>query len=626
MKRIIALFAFFILLGSISLQAAPVSRSQALEIAKMVLAAQPATKSAGDVKFLWDGEDIATKSTLDPAFYVFGRDNGGFVIIAGNDNVRPILAISDHNTFEVENMPDNVKWWMERMKFWVREQKEATPEVQALWSKYIVTKGGRISGEVLNKVEHLTPEWGQGNPYNGKCPIDPSTSKQSLTGCVAAVLSEVLTTLSGLSPYNTFMATHATGTIEAYTVPTGYVSAETPYTLGTAYDWENLRKLETDNDVVTAQTASPSVIENLAQLMADMGAIMHAQYSSGSTGAVTQYADDYLSVYMGFNKGAYFEYAEDHTSSEWEALLKAQLVDHPLVYSGRRESGGHAFAFDGYGEYDGANVFHVNFGWSGNWNGYYYHTWLESSEGRYYQYQCGALFDFVPDPDPAHSTYPKRVGVQGAGLQYLYDDSGYGSNLVPVPSLGDGGDKFVVTGWIGNVGEDKYTGSLRLALKDKDGNPKDTCPGCEFECDPGYGDGCVYFENVSFSKSYAFGDYVEIEYSTNDTQTEWAPVLLYSDVSRTVCQLPVYPAAFIYTAPSYKPGAWFQLRLMNHDSPYDGTVWIIVEPDGNELIKKQSEYSHIVLTKTGQYKIRALVSPEDEGDVTEVLVANIVVN
>ena len=70
-KRFV-LFAF-VLLEGILLQAAPVSQSRALDVARKVFAAQPATKAAGDVKLIWDGEDIATKANVQPAFYVFGR-------------------------------------------------------------------------------------------------------------------------------------------------------------------------------------------------------------------------------------------------------------------------------------------------------------------------------------------------------------------------------------------------------------------------------------------------------------------------------------------------------------------------------------------------------------------------
>ena len=134
MKKILTLAIVGLLFGGLSLQAAPVPRERALEIGKKILAAQPATKAGtGQVRIVWDGEEVATKSALPPAFYVVARDGGGFVIIAGDDNATPVLAISDRNTFKVEGMPANVKWWMERMKAYVRGSKEQRLDVQAEW-------------------------------------------------------------------------------------------------------------------------------------------------------------------------------------------------------------------------------------------------------------------------------------------------------------------------------------------------------------------------------------------------------------------------------------------------------------------------------------------------------------
>ena len=113
------------------MQAEPVPESRARDIAMKVLAAQPATKAAaGDVKLIWDGEDAATKAAGNPAFYVFGSERGGFVIIAGDDNVPPVLAISETNQFKVEGMPDNVKWMMEGMKNFVRSVSSPSSEVR----------------------------------------------------------------------------------------------------------------------------------------------------------------------------------------------------------------------------------------------------------------------------------------------------------------------------------------------------------------------------------------------------------------------------------------------------------------------------------------------------------------
>ena len=205
MKRILTLLCTAFLFGTFVLQAAPVTRSQALDVAKKVFAVQPATKAAGDVIFIWDGEYVATKS-IQPAFYVFGRDGGGFVIVAGDDNVQPILALSDSNEFRVDGMPSNVKWWMERMKAWVRSATTQSQSVRDQWAKFTSTKAGAaITGEVTDKVEHLTPEWDQTDTlqgrliYNSLCPMDKAQpTRRCITGCVATAISEVLTTMSGL--------------------------------------------------------------------------------------------------------------------------------------------------------------------------------------------------------------------------------------------------------------------------------------------------------------------------------------------------------------------------------------------------------------------------------------------
>ena len=44
-----------------------------------------------------------------PAYRVYNRDGGGFVVIAGDDAVEPVLAYSFEGTFPSEDdMPDNM--------------------------------------------------------------------------------------------------------------------------------------------------------------------------------------------------------------------------------------------------------------------------------------------------------------------------------------------------------------------------------------------------------------------------------------------------------------------------------------------------------------------------------------
>ena len=210
MKRIFLILFAVLLTGGMMLQAAPVSESRAREVAMKVLAAQPATKaSSGDVKLIWNGEDAATKAATQPAFYVFGRDGGGFVIVAGDDNVQPVLAISETNEFKVEGMPENVKWWMDNMKYYVRNMLP-TQQVREQWAQFAETKGdpGPLPGTITDKHEKLTPTWDQGNNdpvyfgegqhiFNAMCPLDLNGTDLSITGCVAVALGEVITYQSG---------------------------------------------------------------------------------------------------------------------------------------------------------------------------------------------------------------------------------------------------------------------------------------------------------------------------------------------------------------------------------------------------------------------------------------------
>ena len=284
MKRIIAFLAASFLLGIFSLHAAPVSESTALDIARKLFAAQPATKSQSDaVRLVWNGEDAATKA-IHPAFYVFSRDGGGFVIIAGDDNVQPVLALSDRNAFKVEGMPENVRWWMERMKEYVRAAKSQSAEVRSRWSNLIDTKSA-VSQELVSDefLSSRTNEWSQNEPFNLKAPRVTGQADQSVTGCLPLAMAEILTWFG--SP------TYGTGTLEAYnysyyaddnTGPWGYTIPG--YTLSTEYDWTALKSLST---VTACMNASDEVKDNLSQLIYDCGVMLGAEFNSDIHGGTS---------------------------------------------------------------------------------------------------------------------------------------------------------------------------------------------------------------------------------------------------------------------------------------------------------------------------------------------------
>ena len=630
MKKIVALAIVGLLSGGLLLQAAPVSRNQALDIARKILAAQPGTKAVADVKLIWDGESVATKG-IQPAFYVVARDGGGFVIIAGDDNVTPVLAISDRNEFKVESMPDNVKWWMERMKAYVRATYFQTPEVKARWANFAGTKSGdgRITGEVSDKVEKLTPEWDQGGAsdiynlgrevFNTKCPqVD---GRLTLTGCVATAVAELMAYHSGQAGVT--MPTAGNGTVGGYEVSEECV-APPAYELGTVYLWDQLRTLTGTEAIRQAiKDGKEELLDNLAQLLADVGAAMHSWYSVDNTASEGSWIPYYMLAPFGYNKSMYYAFADHYSPRQWVEKLKTELDRRPLYYQGCVENGdAHAFIFDGYGRYDGADVFHVNFGWSGLCNGYYYHDNLDVDMygvSYSFKFRCYALFDFYPAPESVH---PGPLAIESPGLTYLdYDDSGVAT---PVPSLGAGGYECSIES-IFNNSIDPFSGSMRLVLKDKTGTNKATWASGDlnFDAFDGWRGWSIF--PISYNVPYAFGDYVELEYVTDDAPTQWKTLTPYEcKPSQIITQLPVYPAAFIQTADTYKLNDWFAFELKNHTGLYDGTVWSFTDPDGNTITKNQSDFE-FQFTKKGTWKIKAAVAPAPGDPVTETIVTYITV-
>jgi hypothetical protein len=102
-----------------------------------------------------------------------------------------------------------------------------------------------------------------------------------------------------------------------------------------------------------------------------------------------------------------------YTQTAWENLLKAELdADRPIEYAGYDNSGGgHAWVCDGY---QGTNYFHMNWGWGGYGNGYFYLTNL-NPPGYTFTWGHNVLTQIQPNP----SLYP--INCSGQTDLDIYD-------------------------------------------------------------------------------------------------------------------------------------------------------------------------------------------------------------
>ena len=119
---------------------------------------------------------------------VFNAENG-FVMVAADDCVKPILAYSTDFPFHTEDMPENVLSWLQMLndgiQYAIDMKLEATDEIRREWD--LLSRGMMPEPKSRTEVKPLVKtHWNQSAPYNNLCPDG------SVTGCVATAMAQIM--------------------------------------------------------------------------------------------------------------------------------------------------------------------------------------------------------------------------------------------------------------------------------------------------------------------------------------------------------------------------------------------------------------------------------------------------
>ena len=287
-----------------------------------------------------------TSATGFSNVYVFTTENS-FVLMAADDCVQPILGYSLNGRFDIENMPDNKRAWIEEytheIQYAIEHQTRATTEVSQQWRDLV--EGRPNAGRATTAVSPLLQtQWDQLSPYNMLCPGG------SVTGCVATAMAQIM-------KYWNYPS-HGMGS-HSYNDPTyGVLSADFQ---STTYDWNNM--INTYGSGTNAQNQA------VATLMFHCGISVDMEYSTTGSAASTAAVAYALKTYFGYSDDVQHLSRSAYSDADWIALLKGELNNsRPIQYHGSGSGGGHSFVFDGY---NNSNYFHVNWGWSGSCDEYY---------------------------------------------------------------------------------------------------------------------------------------------------------------------------------------------------------------------------------------------------------------
>ena len=339
-------------------------------------------------------------------YYIFNlADNGGFVIVSGDDRTVPVLGYADSGMLSDATLPDGLRDLLNSYSAEIASLNSSPMQGRLGGVLSSPTQGhespvgfygcgpiARISERV--SISPLIPtQWSQGSPYNLLAPLCQTDKglKHGLTGCVATAMAQM-------------MYYHRWPNASTQPIP-GYINEKDSQLIDglpvTTFDWDAMVP-------IYDSTATSEARQAVAKLMQYCGRSVEMAYSTTSSSAYTSDAPLMLIKYFDYDSSAVNRQRSYYTPEEWNDLLYNELAQgRPLLYSGQRAAGGHSFICDGY---DTDDYFHFNFGWSGRGDGYFRVSALNPSygDGGYCSAQY-AIFGIRPNTGAAPAFVPIRL-------------------------------------------------------------------------------------------------------------------------------------------------------------------------------------------------------------------------
>ncbi len=356
-------------------------------------------------------------SASNEPYYVFNAEGAnGFVIISGNNSYNKILGYSDSGSFDVGNVPPQLKGMLDAFS---KRSEEAgdSKETHVSWKS--ASRAASTEGVLLP-----TASWGQGAPYNADCP--EVSGEKAPTGCVATAMSIIM-------KYHNWPE---------------------------SYDWDAM-PLEIPMD----GESEPAAVPELARLMKDAGEAVNMYYGMYESGANMNWVGHRMQQVFRYSPDCQFITAANFSSEKWLELMKGNLDEgYPVIYQGTDDNNtmNHAFILDGYN----STGYHINWGWDGYCNGYYALDALTPNESQDFSCNNGMVINLVPDKSG------KEYSEVFSDFGYFWSTSGKGTFMNLSVENVKKGEPFSVAHSMITL-PCGFEGKVGLALVDKEDNIKE---------------------------------------------------------------------------------------------------------------------------------------------------------
>jgi hypothetical protein len=366
--------AIAIIVGLLLIAVSPAASAASIDAATAHKAAESAVRLRGH-----GGEPqlIAAPEKLGVTlFYVFSVEPTGFVIVAGDTELPPVIAYSfasDLPTAEPERgillglMTTDLSLRLEQVP---RLPLQMVEERRGEWQRLLSEEPTEPSDVPLEQWPPagttstggwLETNWDQGSPHNDQCPLDPVAGGRTVAGCPAVAMAQIL---------NYHRTTNGTQLDDSDDYYHSYAGRQ--YWIDD--DWASLgfpsfptlsASLATLEDHYRTQATITDA--DKAALVFACGVAARQVYTSSASG--TFGVDQAEEAYLRFGVDS-IELLDDTDPDLYDRLSQNMMNALPahLAVVNATATSGHNLVVDGYNT-DG--YYHLNFGWGGAANGWY---------------------------------------------------------------------------------------------------------------------------------------------------------------------------------------------------------------------------------------------------------------
>lgn len=357
MKRVLIILGSLLISVS-SMYAETIGEEKAMKIAKNFFGQQVSQK----IQMIDPVKRIGnqTRSTCnDTPYFIINNANGGFVIVSNSSSTIPILAYSYENTFNIDNVPENIDMWLNQLSVTIEKGRDRVPSatITEMWK----SAETNLFKTTSSNIKLNTAQWNQWAPFNNMCPGQEGYDEKCPTGCLSTALAIIMRywewPKAGVGTLPKYSYWQESGSIgEGWQEGASHGGG---YELGYEYDWDSM---PLDN----YEQFTDSQQDAVALLMKDCGAVLKTCYTIPfASGAAVREIEN-IKEYFNYDKAFTLRYASNYNSyNEWAEVLKTELREQRPIFA---IGGFHAYVIDGYDE---NGYFSINWGWGGDSNGYY---------------------------------------------------------------------------------------------------------------------------------------------------------------------------------------------------------------------------------------------------------------